>query len=397
MSHKGRRSARLGSRRDWRHGLLTAALALSTYEMASGQTSQGQVQIQRFPDIDRPVFLSGQVALEDGTAPPEQVLVVRTCDGRPVPLGYTGAQGQFSFELGRNQSLTVDAQIQMAADPFGSTGVRETRGLAQPNVSQAEGRNQRDLTGCELRVQVPGFYPASRDLSGRRVMDSPDVGTLVLRRLPGVRGSVFSATTLQARKEARTAFEKGRTLGGGKKLEGAQKEYEKAVHIAPGFAAAWFELGLVHQMLNHTADAQKAYREALLADSSFIKPYRQLALLLFNQQDWKEVVEVTDLWIGLDAVSFPEAYFLGGFASFQLNRLDVAELRAREAVKLDADRSIPKARYVLGAVLIEKGDYLGAAEQLRKYVEIAEPGPDVERTKQMLAQLEVRLGSLPKQ
>ena len=46
---------------------------------------------------------------------------------------------------------------------------------------------------------------------------------------------------------------------------------------------------------------------------------------------------------------------------------------------------------------VEKGDYLGAAEQLRKYVEIAEPGPDVERTKQMLAQLEVRLGSLPKQ
>ena len=393
MSHSGRRGAGLGSHRNWRHALLTVALAtLSTSEAASGQTSQGQAQIQRFPEMDRPIFLSGQVLLEDGTPPPEQVLVLRACDeGRPVPLGYTGARGRFSFELGRNESLAVDAQNPMAADPFGSPGVMGIRGPVQPDVPLGEGRNQRDLTGCELRVQVPGFYPAARDLSGRRVMDSPDVGTLVLRRLPGVQGSVFSATTLQARKEARTAFEKGRTLGQSNKLDDALKEYERAVRIAPGFAAAWFELGLVHQMLNHTADARKAYDQALLADPSFIKPYRQLTLLLFGDQNWKEVVEVTDLWIGLDAVSFPEAYFFGGFASFQLNRLEAAEQRAREAVRLDANRSIPNARYVLGAVLIEKGDYLAAAQQLREYVEIAESGPDVERARQMLAQLEAKL------
>ena len=393
MSHGGRHSAGLGSHRNWRHALLTVALAtLSTSEAASGQTSQGQAQIQRFPDLDRPMFLSGKVVLEDGTAPPEQVLVLRACDeGRPVPLGYTGARGQFSFELGRNQSLAVDAQNATAADPFGLSAMPGNRGLSQPNAPLLEGRNQRDLTGCELRVQVPGFYPATRDLSGRRVLDSPDVGTLVLRRLPGVLGSVFSPTTLQARKEARTAFEKGRALGGAKKLADALTEYERAVRIAPGFAAAWFELGLVHQMLNHPKDAQKAYREALLADPSFIKPYRPLALLSFGQQDWKEVVEVTDLWIGLDAVSFPEAYFLGGFANLSLSRLDPAEQRAREAVRLDADRSIPAARYLLGAVLIERGEYVGAAEQLRKYVEFAEPGPDVERARQMLAQLEANL------
>jgi tetratricopeptide (TPR) repeat protein len=336
---------------------------------SAGRT--GEAQAQRFPEAGRPVFLSGRVALEDGTSPSEQVLVQRACDGQSVPQGYTDARGQFSFELGRNPSASLDAQNEIFESAM----------------------YQRDLEGCELRVQLPGFYPASRDLSGRRVLDNPDVGTLVLRRLPGVRGSIFSSTTLQARKEARTAFEKGRALGRDKKLDEARKEYEKAVRIAPGFAAAWFELGLVHQMLNHAADAREAYGEALHADPRFIKPYRQMAFLSFNEQRWQEVVDTTERWTSLDPVSYPEAYFFNAFANFYLNRLDEAEHSAREAVKLDANGSIPRARYVLGAVLIEKRDYAGAAQELRAYVGSAEPGPDVDRARQMLAQLEAKLGA----
>lgn len=233
-------------------GVVLTAAAVVLAASVAGQTSTGQGQTQRLPEMDRPVFLSGRVVLEDGTPPPEEVLVQRTCDGYAIPQGYTDARGNFSFEL-----------------------------------------------------------------------------------------------------------------------------------------------GLVHQMLNQIADPRKAYGEALLADPRFIKPYRQMAFLSFNGQKWEEVVEATDRWIGLDPVSYPEAYFFNAFANLYLNRPDAAERSAREAVKLDANRSIPRARYVLGAVLIEKKDYAGAAEQLRTYVEIAEPGPDVERAKQMLAQLEAKLGTRP--
>ena len=362
--------------RRWPRTVLTMAMG-ATLAAASeaGQAGAGQGQASRFPEIDRPIFLSGRVVLEDGTPPPDQVLVQRTCDGRGIPQGYTDTRGHFSFEVGRNPSAALDAQNQIFE--------------VQANA------NARDLTGCELRVQLPGFYPAARDLSGRRILDSPDVGTLVLRRLPGVQGSIFSLTTLQARKDARAAFEKGRALGRDKKLDEALKEYEKAIRIAPGFAAAWFEMGLVHQMLSHAADARKAYGEALLADPRFIKPYRQIAFLSFNEQKWEEVVDATDRWIGLDSVSYPEAYFFNAFANFYLNRLDAAERSAREVVKLDSAGAIPRARYVLGAVLIEKKDYAGAADELRAYVEIAEPGPDVERARQMLTQLAAKLGNRP--
>jgi hypothetical protein len=133
---------------------LTVALAtLSASDAAIGQTSPGQGQIQRLPDMDRPIFLSGQVVLEDGTPPPEQVLVQRACDqGRPIPEGYTDARGRFSFELGRNRSPTMDAQNAVASDPFGSPGSRGNPGIAQSNGTVLADMNPRDLTGCELRI-----------------------------------------------------------------------------------------------------------------------------------------------------------------------------------------------------------------------------------------------------
>ena len=65
----------------------------------------------------------------------------------PVPLGYTGAGGQFSFELGRNRSLAVDAQIAMAADPFGSSGVAGEPGArAAQRPGRLEGRQRAHAT-----------------------------------------------------------------------------------------------------------------------------------------------------------------------------------------------------------------------------------------------------------
>ena len=323
------------ARRWLRAALATAMGTILTAGSVAGQASTGhgaaRDRSSGFPRSTGRVFLSGRVVLEDGTPPPEQVLVQRACDGRAIPQGYTDAEGP--------------VQLRAGSQSGGWRSMPRTRSSKPPS-------RQRDLTGCELRVQLPGFYPAARDLSGRRVLDSPDVGTLVLRRLPGVQGSIFSPTTLQARKDARAAFEKGRALGRDKKLDEARKEYEKAIRIAPGFAAAWYRAGPRASDAQPPADARKAYGEALLADPRFIKPYRQIAFLSFNEQKWPEVVETTDRWTSLDPVSYPEAYFFNAFANFYLNRLDAAERSAREVVKLDSDAVDPQ-----GALRARRGPH----------------------------------------
>ncbi|MBI1792014.1 MAG: hypothetical protein HYR60_31185, partial [Acidobacteria bacterium] len=153
----------------------------------------GQDQ-SRFPDqsTQRPVFLSGKVMLEDGTAPPEPVTIERVCNGRPIPEGYTDSKGRFSFELGRNQSLMQDAAYGSATDdPFSQSpglGNQTRASSTRPGMGGAS-LGGRDLMGCELRAVLPGFRSEVVNLSGRRMFDNPDVGTIILRRLANVEGT----------------------------------------------------------------------------------------------------------------------------------------------------------------------------------------------------------------
>jgi Flp pilus assembly protein TadD len=326
------------------------------------------------PALGRPFFLEGTVVLEDGSPPPEPVPIVRSCrGGAAVPLGFTDAQGRFSFRAGSDPSAMMDVRNSLGADPFAG--------------------GYHDMMGCELRAVATGFSSDAIDLGSRRLLESPHVGTIVLRRLEGVLGSIFSDTTLRARKDARNAYEKGRARAQKQKYDEAVREYEKALRVAPRFAAAWHELGLVHQIRGRFDEAKKAYREAVTADPDYVRPYRQLAALSFQEQDWPAVLETTKRLLGLDPLSYPDAYFYDAAARFYQNDLAAAEKSAREAVRLDSEGKLPRARYVLAAILIERQDYAAAAAALRKYLEHATPGPELEQARSMLAQLEKRLGA----
>jgi Tfp pilus assembly protein PilF len=345
----------------------TVAAVLATAAPAATQTLS--------PQLGRPYFLSGRVVMEDGSPPPEPVPVVRWCDQRRIPLGFTDANGSFAFGSGTDPSAKLDVQNLYGTDPFAS--------------------GFEDMNGCELRAVATGFSSDVINLSSHRLLDSPDVGTIVLHRLEGVHGSVFSATTAIASEHARKAYERGRHRAQKRKYDEAAREYEKAVHTAPRFAAAWYELGLVHQIQGHLDEAKKAYRQAVVADPDYVKPYRQLAALSFQQQEWPAVLEASSRLLWLDPLSYPDAYFYDAVAHFYQGELAPAEKSAREGVRLDADGKIPRARYVLAAILIEKKDYASAASLLREYVRVAAPGPEVEQAKSMLAELEARLGSTP--
>jgi tetratricopeptide (TPR) repeat protein len=357
-SGKGRLAATLGV-------LSLVLLASAVPARSQSRQRPSQSRTLRFTEPMTAPILVGTVLLEDGSPPPESVVVQRVCGGSPpVPEAYTNTKGRFSIDLARDPSLQLDAEY----------------GLS----SRAQ---ERDLSGCELRADLPGYSSDAIDLSMRRGLDNPDVGTIVLRRLEGVTGSVFSMTALRASRDARRAFEKGHELVMDEKLDQAREEYEKAVRLAPGFASAWYELGLVHEMQHRVEDAHAAYGEAVAADSEYVKPYRRLSTLAFDAQRWQEVAETAGRIVELDPVSYADAHLQLAAASFFLGEVERAERGAREAIRLDSGGSIPNARYLLGVVLLESGDHPGAAQYLREYVAMASPGPDVERAEALLAQL----------
>jgi tetratricopeptide (TPR) repeat protein len=230
------------------------------------------------------------------------------------------------------------------------------------------------------------------NLAGRRSLDNPDVGTIVLRRMGNVEGSTISATSLQAPKDAKKAYEKGRNELKKKKFDNAEKELQKAVTAYPKYAVAWFELGLAQELQNRSDDARKSYGEALGADPKFIKPYIQLAGISARENKWQEVADTSDRAIKLDPYDFPVAYFYNSIANYNLGKLDVAEKSAREAQKLDTQHRFPRVNHLLGVILADRRDYTGAAASLRDYLKLVPNAQDADRVRSQLEEFEKLAG-----
>jgi len=355
------------------------------------QDSRQQQQQGQFPDMQqqRMFFFSGKVSLDDGTPPPESVVIERVCNGIARPEGYTDSKGRFSFQLGQNSAMMADASVNMNDSGFGSGGMGGSRGGM---MGRPQGINERDLMGCELRAALPGFRSDQVSLAGRRSLDNPDVGTIVLHRMAKVEGFTFSGTTAFAPKDAKKAFEKGREANKKKKFPDAEKELTKAVTEYPKFAAAWYELGMVYHQQSKIEDARKAYAEAMKADEKFVSPYGPMARLAAGEKKWEEAADLSSKLIKLNPYYSPDAYFISSVANLNLNRLDQAEEHAREAANMDKQHRNPRINQVLAVILAQKQDYAGAAASMRDFLKFAPDSPEAPKMKEELAELEKRMG-----
>jgi tetratricopeptide (TPR) repeat protein len=330
-------------------------------------------------NVPRPLFLSGKVMMDDGTAPSEPVLVELGCRLSHVPLGYTDSHGRFSIELSQKLAVTPDASVGSyesgdPTSPFPSSPMRTI--------------DTRRLLGCEVRASLVGYRSDVARLAGPEMMDSQNLGTLILHRLVNVEGTTISATSLQAPKDAKKAYSKGLGEAKKRKWPAAQTEFQKAVGIYPRYAAAWFELGQAFEHQNNPAEARKAYNQALQADSRYLNPYLPLTVMALQENNWAAVAETSGTLVRLDPVDYPQAFLFNALANLNLNKLDVAEESARQAIKLDTDHRFPRSSYILGLVLASKKDYAGALPLLREFIQRSPNAPDAQTVKKQISDVE---------
>lgn len=347
-------------------------------------------QQQQWPDMQqqRTFFFSGKVMLDDGTPPPEPVVIERVCNGVNKPEAYTDTKGRFSFQLGQNQAMMADASVGSSDGIFGGPGMGGRPGM----MGNSRGISERDLIGCELRASLAGFRSDAVQLAGRRSLDNPDVGTLVLHRMAKVDGFTFSGTTAFAPKDAQKAYNKGREASKKKKWEDAEKELQKAVTTYPKYATAWFELGLVYHQQQKIEDAKRAYAESIKADEKFVSPYAPLARIAAGEKKWEEAADYSGKLIRLNPYLTSDAYFVSSVANLNLNRLQQAEDHAREALKLDTQNRNPRMHHLLGVILAQQNDLSGAAESMRAYLKLAPDATDSAAVRDQLAKIEQQAG-----
>jgi Flp pilus assembly protein TadD len=355
----------------------------------------GQQQQQRMER--RPVFLSGKVVLEDGTPPPEPAVIERVCHGQVHPESYTDSRGNFSFELGGDQTLAMtDASVSGSRGPGSPFGGNDPFGGGADLGGPGGSMGQVNLTGCDIRVQLSGYRSDSVSLGRRSVFDNPNIGTIVLHRLDGVEGTAVSATSLAAPKEAKKAYENGVKEMRKKKAnpEKAEKEFEKAVAAYPQYASAWSALGQLRLSQENKEGAQEAFEKALEADPKYMNPYQPLVRMYLVAQRWEDAVDLADRAVRLNPYMTDMQYFKA-VGHLNSGNMEEAE-KAAQAVQQSKDaKEFPQVHQILGMILAEKGNFNGAAQEYRGYLAMQAEGPVAEDLKRRLNEWEA-LGVIEK-
>ena len=348
---------------------------------------------------NRPIYLTGRVMTDDGSALPLNITIQRLCSGLPHNEGHTDSKGYFSIQLGaENVDALQDASTGGLGD-FGQPGSSSPGAFGNRGTfgNSGGGVGPRGLAGCELRANAPGFLSQTVDLTTRQAFDNPEVGTILLHRLAGTEGTTVSATSLNAPKTARKAFQKGLDQEKKKRLDQAQTSFQQAVDADPKYAEAWFELGRLQAAQGQTEPARQSFDAAIRADSKFVPPYIQISLLELQARRWQELADVTDKATKLDPFSFPQAFFFNAVANYNLKHEDVAEQSARRAQKLDTQHRMPQVSHLLGVILADRHDYSGAAEQMRDYLKFAPEAKDAAAVRSQVEAFEKQSASAAQQ
>jgi len=325
-----------------------------------------------------PQFVSGKVVMDDGTPPPDSVVIEMACGSVVRPQGHTDKKGGFGMELGHD--LVQDASSNAGAIINPNVPVVSKNDLgADPN------RPYRD---CEIRANLPGYRSDAIPLATYRPGENPNLGAILLHKMGNVEGSVISANTAGAPRNAAKEYEKGLDAVKKGKGEDAVQSFQKATTLYPTFAAAWFELGKLQVAQFQVSDAHNSFEAAIKAEPKFLGPYQQLSQMAFKAKNWQELADVTDRLLKLDPYDFPQEYYYNALAYYGLQQLEPAEKAFRETVKLDTQNHFPKTHQYLAAILVKKNQIGDAAEELRNYLKYAPGAADAAGVRHQLAQLE---------
>jgi tetratricopeptide (TPR) repeat protein len=330
-------------------------------------------------------FVSGSVQIEDGTPPPEPVLIQRLCAAMTRDEAWTDRKGHFSFQVGGGQPLMADASLDASGNNrTGLTQMQAAEGVRMtPDFDSAD-----SLVGCDLRAQMSGYKSEIVHLDAVEGSINRNVGTITLHRMGNVPGLTVSATTMAAPKEAAKLYALGTKEAEKHHFEKARDDLSKAVAEYPNYALAWVALGVVREELHDVTGAIEAYTQARHSDSKLLQPYERLSLLADAAGSWSESAEYTAEWIHLDPVDYPNAYLLNAVASIRLNKLDDAEHSAREGIRLDQANHFPRLHYVLGYVLAARGQLPEAVACFHDYLTLAPNGAQAGTLRQQLPGME---------
>jgi tetratricopeptide (TPR) repeat protein len=236
---------------------------------------------------------------------------------------------------------------------------------------------------CRIVATLSGFQRGVTETG--RTFESNVVVTLK----PLVPGEgVIAYTDIAVPVAARKLFDQASGDARVGRWKAAEGKLRNALDAYPSYALAWNELGLALEKLGSQDEASNAYAKALSLDARLFSASARLAVLEAGRQRWDKVATTTEAAIGQNPVEWPSLFFYNAVASYNLGRLDEAERSAARA----ADLQFFRAHYILGRVLLAKGQFQRAIEEMSKYLDLMPNAADAERVRAEIRDAAARSG-----
>jgi tetratricopeptide (TPR) repeat protein len=195
---------------------------------------------------------------------------------------------------------------------------------------------------------------------------------------------------LQRIAKARDEYQQGCAALGKKRMAGAEKHFQKALHEYPQYAMAWVTLGQVFVMQQRSDEAHNACFQGSKMDPTYVPAYLCLADIAARANAWGEVLKLSGRALELNPSSNAVAYEYHAAANLSLRNLAVAEKSGLRAAEIDREHREPRVHFVLAQIYEAKGDFENEAVQLREYLKYSDSAPDAAMVEQYLSKLERR-------
>ena len=346
-----------------------AAVVLCYSLSFHAQTSPlgGRPDVQS-PANQRPTYLSGRVASDDGSEIGNADITVR-CQGEELQVAHPDPGGSFRFALG--------------TETWG--GISDTSMSTAPSMGNPP---KNETFACEIRVSAAGF--ASQNVEMQQASTSgfmTDFGTIVLHRVDRIDQDLLSAKSASAPRKARSAYIDGLKAARQGNWKKAVSEFSKATAIDRDFAEAWSKLGSVQMILGDDTSAEGSLQNAIRADSKVASAYEGLSEIATRREHWTDVIRMTEKAVLLDPLHSARMWLLRCVAQYAQRDINGANESASRGLSSDTQHKFPRLELLDAQILLDKHDLHGALNHLQSYLQISPRASDAAVIRQKMNQI----------
>jgi tetratricopeptide (TPR) repeat protein len=178
-------------------------------------------------------------------------------------------------------------------------------------------------------------------------------------------------------------------LTGGVKLllkgdaAGSIAYFDRAIARDPSYYRAYYDKGLAHFRLGHTAEAEQAFQKTIdLTGGGYAPADFLMGLILCQMRQFRQAEVLIQKGLELDPGSALGKVFLG-WAQFALNRLAEAERSAQQALFRKAN--LPEAYFLLAQIHHAQHNSPAVVADLQSYFRLDPNGPERDDARILLA------------